>query len=342
MTRRLHACGAREVVVNATKDSASRATRNRQVYVVLGMHKSGTTLVSKILHGSGIRMGRGADVEGDYDRGTFYERSDARELNQHMIGFGDPAFEHPAPRSLRFGDEERVRMRQIVRECEAEETSWGFKDPRTCLTYPAWREELPAHRLLVVYRSLEEVWNHCWRNERDFGFTWRVVRTWCDYNERALAAFERHRGDAILIGYEKLMTDDAEFARLERFVGHPLKDLRDPARYRSRPEGRLSISAASALRGVLGLSRPAAITAWFEALRKQSAVSDLSVEREQRESHACQQRDALVGRKFADRAQVLPRGEREHGRQHLRADISFGAVQFRGERREQMSAQDGL
>ncbi len=252
--------------MNAENDSAFGATRSRRVYVVLGMHKSGTTLVSKILHGAGIRMGDGADVAGDYDRGAFFERSDARELNQRMIGFGDPVFDHPAPRSLRFGDAERVRMRQIVRDCEAAGTSWGFKDPRTCLTYPAWRQELPAHRLIVVHRSLEEVWSHSWRSERGLGFTWRLVRTWCDYNERALDAFERHPGESILIGYERLMMDDSEFARLERFVGHPVPDLRDRGLYRSRPEGRAPIAAVSALRGVLGLSRPAAITAWFEDL----------------------------------------------------------------------------
>jgi hypothetical protein len=312
--------------VNAIKVPADGVTRNRQVYVVLGMHKSGTTLVSKILHGAGIRMGDGADVDGDYDRGAFFERSDARELNQRMIGFGDPAFEHPAPRSLCFGDAERIRMRQILRDCEAAGTSWGFKDPRTCLTYPAWREELPAHRLIVVHRSLEEVWNHCWRNERGLGFSWRVVRTWCDDNERALAAFERHPRESILIGYEKLMMDDSEFARLERFVGHPLPDLRDRGRYRCRPDGRTPIAVVSALRGILGLSRPAAITAWFEALRQQSASSDPSAEREHCERRALQQRGALVGRELADRAQVLPRGERQHGRQQPRAERSVGAV----------------
>jgi hypothetical protein len=251
--------------LGTTKDSADESTSRPQVYVILGMHKSGTTLVSEILHRSGISMGEGADVSGDYDGGVFFERSDVRDLNQHIIGFGDPAHMHPAPRELRFGDAERARMREIVRTCEASTESWGFKDPRTCLTYPLWREELPPHRVIMVQRSLEEVFSHFWRKERALGVTWRAVRTWCDYNERALHAVERDP-TALVIRYGLLMTQDEEFARLERFVGRPLTDVRAAGKYRSRAVGRLRLSIVDSLRGLLGLSRAAQITARLDAL----------------------------------------------------------------------------
>ena len=43
------------------------------IYVVLGMHKSGTTLISQILHHSGVNMG-GAEIETSrsYDEGNKY------------------------------------------------------------------------------------------------------------------------------------------------------------------------------------------------------------------------------------------------------------------------------
>lgn len=280
MTALLAERGSREAVVSTAKDSGYGVTPARQVYVVLGMHKSGTTLVSQILHRSGIRMGEGPDVGGDYDRGVFFERSDVRELNQRMIGFGDPAHEHPAPRELRFGDSERERMREIVKACEATGESWGFKDPRTCLTYPLWRQELPPHRVIVVHRSLGEVFSHFWRNERTPGVTWKTVRTWCDYNERALRAVERDPSAALVIRYERLMTQDDEFVRLERFVGHPLTDVRATKRYRSRPEGRLRLSGVDALRGLLGLSRAEDITARLEALHAAQCLAES--ERKQR------------------------------------------------------------
>ncbi len=39
------------------------------LYVILGMHKSGTTMISEILHNSGISMGEWKDKSNNYDYG---------------------------------------------------------------------------------------------------------------------------------------------------------------------------------------------------------------------------------------------------------------------------------
>ncbi len=229
------------------------------IYVVLGMHKSGTTLVSEILHRSGVRMGEGRDVDGEYDDGVFFERSDVRELNQAILGFGDPAHTHPAPRRLAAAEPVRLRMREIIRKAEAPGGDWGFKDPRTCLTYPLWREELPAHRLIGVVRSLPEVASHYRRKDPGPFLTWRVVRTWCDYNEGILRALEQARGDGVLLAYEELMRSGAELARLSAFVGRPLRDTRNSERYRSRASGGARLALTRLLRRGGGRSDPARI-----------------------------------------------------------------------------------
>ena len=53
-------------------------------YVVLGMHKSGTTLVSQMLHQSGINMGD-FDPLVSYDRGNQYERESALQLDMDIM-----------------------------------------------------------------------------------------------------------------------------------------------------------------------------------------------------------------------------------------------------------------
>lgn len=239
------------------------------IYVVLGMHKSGTSLVSELLHRSGVRM---VDVDaepGDYDAGAFYERADVRELNCEILGFGDPAYLHPKPAALRLRDDLRVRMRAILQRCEAAGGDWGFKDPRTCLTYPLWREELGAHRIVAVTRSLGEVLSHYRKREPKWLLTWRTVRTWCDYNEGMLRALQAQESEALLLSYEALMTSQEELERLERFVGRKIADVRSPSHYRSQGGFRLSTAAVVALRALAGQSRPAAITRGLDALREE-------------------------------------------------------------------------
>ena len=57
------------------------------IYVVLGMHKSGTTLVSQILHHSGVNMG-GADLATvrSSDSGHTYSRAVTRSVPHALLG----------------------------------------------------------------------------------------------------------------------------------------------------------------------------------------------------------------------------------------------------------------
>jgi hypothetical protein len=52
--------------------------------VVLGMHKSGTTLIAETLHRSGIAM-IGAETSGGYDDGNKMERAETRALNMQLL-----------------------------------------------------------------------------------------------------------------------------------------------------------------------------------------------------------------------------------------------------------------
>mgnify|MGYP001063669191 CR=1 FL=1 len=51
-----------EIPIPSGSPPPYRSDMSAEVFVVLGMHKSGTTLVSQILHRSGIEMGDADDV----------------------------------------------------------------------------------------------------------------------------------------------------------------------------------------------------------------------------------------------------------------------------------------
>jgi len=244
------------------------------ICVVLGSHKSGTTLVSEILHRSGIPMIRESDAAGGYDAGNFYERREWVHLNQDILGSGDPAEDHPAPEQV-FARQATVEaIRREVRLCEAEHTDWGFKDPRTCLTYPIWREILPEHVVIGVYRSLEEAWgNHVRRKRPRRRSFWKVVRMWSDHNRRLMEVLVRRRElgqPFILLSYEALMRGDEEFERLAEFLRRELVDPRQPDLYRSRARGGLRIAAADRVLNALGRPQPSRIRRRLDQLTGQT------------------------------------------------------------------------
>lgn len=236
------------------------------LYVILGMHKSGTTLVSQILHHSGISMGD-LDLESSYDAGNKYECQEALRLNMTMLGV-DHFGVLEVPRERRPGADAATReaMAAYVARRQAAGGDWGFKDPRTCLTYTAWRDVLPEHRIIAVYRDPARIWPRFkWQGRRlhhtNFARAAAYLRRWHEHN-LAIADFLEQTGrDYFVCDYHDFMSGDGPFARLQEFVGRPLDDRRVPGLYRSRDGSDLFLRGAEAWLGTFHGLRTADTTA---------------------------------------------------------------------------------
>lgn len=214
------------------------------VYVILGMHKSGTTLISQILHHSGINMGD-FDVSVSYDYGNKYERQSTLRLNEDILGQRDVESIHlVAPRNLSLSDEHLKRMRQIIDENNSKYGhQWGFKDPRTCLVYPFWASELPEHKVIAIYRHPYELWlryrpRKLLSRYAKFYLAPKMLARWFDYNLNILAFLQEAKAESLLLEYQQLMFTQEEFNRLQDFVDVNLADQRKMSLYRNRADGR--------------------------------------------------------------------------------------------------------
>lgn len=244
------------------------------IYVILGMHKSGTTLVSQILHHSGINMGGNIDAKVSYDRGNKYERDSVLELNLEILGLkGYEIIDFDAPGGLQITEDQRARMRKIIRDCNKAYVDWGFKDPRTALVYPMWASELPEHKIIAIYRPLGEIWPrfrykpllHFYKNPYR---AWQLANRWWEHNSRLLDYLQNTSLEFIVLSYREFMTDDGEFDRLQEFVGKKLSDQRKKDLYRNRSEEYLWVKIATWLVYKQTGYMPEKIIEQFEALRQ--------------------------------------------------------------------------
>lgn len=229
------------------------------IYVVLGMGNSGTTLASELLHHSCIRM---TDVEQDtYDGGEKYEDPKFRVINMELLSRTDPSCLRPSQAPTSLTSDQRVRMRSLIEGLHEANEDWGFKDPRTVVTYPLWRELLPEHRIVAVWRDPAGNWpRRRWRGlRRRYVNPWRAfchLRQWCEYNEVILKYGAGRGDDFLLINYESLINGNKEFERLETFIGCKLVDKRQPKLYRARGGGDLLFRLVRAMMGHIGPYRP--------------------------------------------------------------------------------------
>jgi hypothetical protein len=209
------------------------------IFVILGMHKSGTTLVAQILHHSGINMGEDFDSQVSYDEGNKYERETAVALNLNILGVSNfKIIDVPTPKQLDLTPQQRLRMREIVQNCNETYTHWGFKDPRTTLVYPLWRSELPEHKIIAIYRTPEEIWPRFrYRGKRYFMNpyrAWLFMSRWYEHNALILSYLRQTSMNFLLLNYQDLINTDTEFKEIENFVGFKLEDRRNKKLYRNR------------------------------------------------------------------------------------------------------------
>jgi hypothetical protein len=158
---------------------------------IVGMHRSGTSMVAKLLNQAGLYLGPDEALMPPASENPegFFEHLDFVSLNDEVLNEAGAGWDCPPPVSTDWSapdfDRHRERARELAMPLAAHRV-WGWKDPRTSLTLPFWESALgPVRVVLVVRNPLEVVTSLHRRN----GFSIALSLTlWQIYAERVLAA----------------------------------------------------------------------------------------------------------------------------------------------------------
>lgn len=195
------------------------------VVCVLGMHRSGTSFITRALNILGVDLGpedHAMKPRADNPQG-FSEHQPITDLNDEiltMLGGSWHTPPSPAPgwaRDPRF-DDLKGRAARLLEEDFGQSPVWGWKDPRTCLTLPFWQQLVPSMRYVICVRSPLDVALSL--QARDgFGIE-KGGALWVDYVSAALT--QTSGEPRILVSYDDLIErQDVEVDRLAAFIGRP-------------------------------------------------------------------------------------------------------------------------
>lgn len=132
--------------------------------VVLGMHRSGTSLVTRMLNLSGFAIGPEEIImkpDPVFNPKGYWERTDIVELNDKVLySIGCSWWKISKLDINRVSVEEkneyRKKLIQIIASFPADKP-FVIKDPRMILTYPLWQDILTDVSFVVVHREPVEV-----------------------------------------------------------------------------------------------------------------------------------------------------------------------------------------
>lgn len=196
------------------------AQKNR-VLIILGMHRSGTSLVAQWLHACGLHLGSRLIMDSVGNEKGHCEDLDFHDLHEAIFRSNRIPYGGLERLSrLHICDRNRTALRRLIQKKNALNRAWGWKDPRTCLFVDAYEDFIDSATYVIVYRSAGEVVDSLLRRRREMiarGYFLRHVfehlryrfsnetyssfvfekwahvyaRSWVQYNSRILAHIDR-------------------------------------------------------------------------------------------------------------------------------------------------------
>ena len=137
----------------------------RSPIIILGMHRSGTSMVSELLNELGLFVG--SELQDDHESTYFLD------LNDQVLQRVNASWDNPRPVLSFLACESAVEMTAAALTADLSsrriraflgkgflehfDKPWGWKDPRTVFTLKLWLKLFPRARLVYIKRNAIDV-----------------------------------------------------------------------------------------------------------------------------------------------------------------------------------------
>jgi uncharacterized coiled-coil protein SlyX len=196
-----------------SKSIVSKMSLPPKPVVVVGMHRSGTSLTASILRSSGLHLGDSLVPAGRGNAEGHFEDREFVDLHRAALeahGHDPDGWDEVVLDDMPDGFEAKA---QALIEARSSRPLWGWKDPRTALFLPFWERLLPEARFVFVYRNPWEVIDSLYRRG-DGRFRQdpaASARLWSHYNSAILASLSRLGDRAVLFNLEDITAQSSGF-----------------------------------------------------------------------------------------------------------------------------------
>jgi hypothetical protein len=212
----------------------------KNILVIVGMHRSGTSLITQWLHRCGLHAGEHFLGPGVGNKDGHFEDTDFLKFHEHVLKLNDlPKTGLTEKPVLNISMDAKEKLQNIILAKSKLNTQWGWKDPRTSLFLPLYRELIPGAGYLIIVRDyqasvnslIKRKYQQAERRHLTKGwfkkFLWKIIpgterrekmyrqyteaylKVWIAYNEKILEHLRLLPAiDYTVTDYEMLKTDD--------------------------------------------------------------------------------------------------------------------------------------
>jgi hypothetical protein len=201
------------------------------IVVILGMHRSGTSMLSSIIHSLGISMGPEADLKRNNPQSQpygYWEDQSFVAINRQIIHNAGGHWHKPPGRLkiLAASMDYRDEISKLI-EKRQESDNWGWKDPRNCLCIECYQyvlAKLPDVRYVHIVRDREAIARSLIKRGEALSGAKDQAKAWkqlaYEHERRVRDFFNRFQPARYTVSYEDILKHPKhEVGRLALFLG---------------------------------------------------------------------------------------------------------------------------
>lgn len=164
-----------------------------KTYIILGMHRSGTSFLAKALHDQDVNIGKELLGAGRGNEAGHFENMDFLMMNERLLRVAGGTWLNPPSKEAILEAKESHRDKIIELIDKNKDDFWGFKDARTSLTFDVYLPHIldvdPDPFIYACFRHPMEVAKSL--NRRDGIPIEKGLALAKEYNRRILDSLKR-------------------------------------------------------------------------------------------------------------------------------------------------------
>lgn len=134
-----------------------------KILVLVGMHRSGTSLTAGWLNACNLSMGDNL-LKGTFaNKKGHFEDLDFLKIHESILTDNGLDYLVNENDQISVSETHRQKIKQLVTTKNKKHNQWGWKEPRTCLFLDIYNELIPDAKYMIVYRPYLEVVDSLYR-----------------------------------------------------------------------------------------------------------------------------------------------------------------------------------
>lgn len=194
---------------------------HQNVVYIAGMHRSGTSLVARLLNLCGVYLGPEEELllPSPENPEGFWESKEFVRLNEGILKALGCDWDYLPQLPENWETSQEIlpfieKAQKLVEKFERYPV-WGWKDPRNSLTVPFWKRILPDLKVVICLRNPMEV-AHSLSKRGSLSHTF-ALNLWQTYHRQLLATLQDH--EYIVTHYRSYLIDPvSELQRMLAFL----------------------------------------------------------------------------------------------------------------------------